>query len=116
MALVQVPDGRRWPERAQRADAADAEDDLLLDARLAVAAVQARRERAIPRGVLFEIGVEQVQLDAAQPDAPHGHEHRAVAERDGGDARLAVGGRRRLDGDVAPSSAFRSPLPASRRR
>ena len=45
--------------RPQRADTADAEDDLLLDARLAIAAVEARRQLAIPGRVLFEIGVEQ---------------------------------------------------------
>ena len=59
-----------------------AEDDFLLHARLAIAAVEARRQLAIPRRVLFEIGVEQVQLDAAEPDAPHRHEHAAIAERD----------------------------------
>jgi hypothetical protein len=47
----------------QRAHAADAEDDLLLDARLAVAAVEPRRQLAVPRRVLLEVGVEQVQLD-----------------------------------------------------
>ena len=62
VAFVEVPDGRVEPERAQRPHAADAEDDLLLDARLAVAAVEARRELAIPRRVLLEIGVEQIEL------------------------------------------------------
>ena len=47
--FVQVKDRRRHAERLQRPDAADAEDDLLLDARLAVAAVQARRQLAVPR-------------------------------------------------------------------
>ena len=57
-------------QRLERAHAADAEDDLLLHARLAVAAVQARRQLAIPRRVLLEVGVEQVQLDAAEAHAP----------------------------------------------
>ena len=89
-------------ERLQRADAADAEDDFLLDARFAVAAVEPRRQLAIPRRVLFEIGVEQIQLDAAEAHAPHGDEHRSIAERHGGDARLAV--RRR-----APARSARPP-------
>ena len=40
--FVQMKGPRCHAERLQRPDAADAEDDLLLDARLAVAAVQAR--------------------------------------------------------------------------
>ena len=59
--FVEVPHGRCDAERAQRANAADAEDDLLLQPRLAIAAVQARREIAILRRVFLEAGVEQVQ-------------------------------------------------------
>ena len=76
VAFVQVEDAGVDAERLQRADAADAEDDLLLDARLAIAAVEARRQLAIPRRVLFEIGVEQVQRHAAEPHAPDRDEHR----------------------------------------
>ena len=90
VSFVQVIDARVGAHRLQHAHAADAEDDLLLHARLAVAAVEARRQLAIPRRVLLEVGVEQVQLHAADADAPHRHEHRAVAERHRGDARLAV--------------------------
>jgi hypothetical protein len=75
----------------ERADAADAEDDLLLDARLAIAAVQPRRQLAIPRRVLLEVRVEQVQLHAAEPHAPDRDEHAAAAERHRDDARLALG-------------------------
>ena len=89
--FVEVEDRRLDAERLQRADAADAEDDFLLHAGFAVAAVQARRQLAVPRRVLLEIGVEQVQLHAADPHAPDRDEHRAIAERHGGDARLAVG-------------------------
>ena len=46
-------------DRLERAHAADAENDLLLDARFPVAAVEPRRQLAVPRGVLFEIRVEQ---------------------------------------------------------
>ena len=76
VAFVQVEDGRRRAERLQRADAADAEDDLLLDARFAIAAVEPRRQLAIPRRVLLEIGVEQIQLHAAEAHAPDRDEHR----------------------------------------
>ena len=71
-------------------------------ARVAVAAVQPRRQLAIPRRVLFEIGVEQVELDAADADAPDGDEHRAVAERHRGDAGLPSGVMRRLDRRFLP--------------
>ena len=43
VALVQVEDGRLDPERRQRADAADPEQQLLPDAVLAVAAVERSR-------------------------------------------------------------------------
>ena len=102
VAFVEVIDRRVDAHRLEHAHAADAEDDLLLDARLAVAAVEARRQLAIPRRVLLEVGVEQVQLHAADAHAPDRHEHGAVAERHGGDARLAVGRHRRLDRRVGP--------------
>ena len=76
------------PSARSDAHAADAEDDLLLDARLAIAAVEPRRELAIPRRVLVEVGVEQEEPDASDAHAPHRGEHRAIAERHGGDAGL----------------------------
>ena len=78
-------------ERAQRAHAADAEDDLLLHAGLAIAAVEARGQLAIPGRVLLEIGVEQVELRVSEPHVPDRDQHRARAERHGNHARLAVG-------------------------
>src|SRR5437660_8075698 len=75
MSLVEVE--HRWirAERLQHADAADAQNDFLLDARFAVAAVEPRRQLAVPRRVLLQIRVEQVQLDATDPDAPHRYEY-----------------------------------------
>ena len=92
--------------RLQRADAADAEDDLLLHARFAIAAVEPRRQLAVPRGVLLQIGVEQIQLHAAEPHAPHRDEDAAVAERHGDDARFPVGRDGRLDRRVRPREAL----------
>ena len=58
--FVQVPDAPASIPSARRTrDAADPEDDLLLDARFAIAAVQPRRQLTIPRRVFLEIGVEQ---------------------------------------------------------
>src|SRR5206468_12057535 len=102
VALVEMKHRRVGAERLERANAADAENDFLLDARLAIAAVQPRGQLAVPWRVLFEIRVEEIQLDAPDPDTPHGDEHRAFAERHGGDARLAVGGYCRLDRRVSP--------------
>ena len=87
--FVEVIGRRRAAHRLQHAHAADAEDDLLLHARFAIAAIEARRQLAIPRRVLLEIGVEQIQRDPAHAHAPHRHEHRAVAERHRGDARAS---------------------------
>ena len=77
VAFVEVKDRRARAERLQRANAADAEDDFLLDSRFAIAAVEPRRQLAVPRRVLFEIGVEQVQLHAADAHAPDGDQHRS---------------------------------------
>ena len=87
VAFVQVVDRRVQPQGAQDADAADAEDDLLLDTRLAVAAVESRGELPVPRRVLLEIGVEQEQLRASELHAPHRDENGPIAERHGHDAR-----------------------------
>ena len=113
--FVEVIDRGRVAHRLQHADAADAEDDFLLHARLAIAAVETRRQLAIPRRVLLEIGVEQVQHDASDADAPDRDEHRSIAERHRRDARLAVRRDRRLDRRAASNSASRRPPAAIRR-
>ena len=61
MAFVDVPDRRLEPSSRERAHAADAEHDLLLDARRAVAAVQPMGDVAIVLGVLRDVGIEQIQ-------------------------------------------------------
>jgi hypothetical protein len=75
--LVEMPDHRIDAERAKRTHAADAENDLLLDSRFAVAAVQPRGQLAIPRRVLLEVGVEEEQPRVPQAHAPHRDQHRA---------------------------------------
>ena len=105
MPFVQVPHRRIEPEGAEGTHAADAEDDLLLDPRLAIAAVQAGRQLTIPGRVLLEIGVEQIEVRVSQLRVPDLHQHRALAERHGNDARLAVRHHRRLDGRVLPPQA-----------
>src|SRR4029450_947939 len=46
MPFVQVPYGRRDAQSAQGADAADTEEDFLLETRFAIAAVEPRRAAA----------------------------------------------------------------------
>ena len=100
--FVEVIRGRITSHCLERAHAADSQDDLLLHPRLAVAAVESRRQLAIPRRVLLEVGVEQIQLYAAEMHEPHRHQHCPVAKRHGGDARLAVGRHRRRDRRIGP--------------
>src|SRR5688572_29528407 len=59
--FVQMKDQGIRPERLQRPDAPDAEDDLLLNARFTIAAVEPRREFAVPGYVFFEVGIEQIE-------------------------------------------------------
>ena len=70
MALVHVEDGRLEAERAQRADAADAEDELLPEPVLAVAAVEPVGDRARLGRVPLDVGVEQVEARPADVGAP----------------------------------------------
>ena len=59
------------PIALQRAHAADAQHDLLADARVDVAAVERIGDVAILRQhVLRNVGVEQVQRDAADVELP----------------------------------------------
>ena len=116
MAFVQVVDERLEAQRLEHAHPADAEDDFLLHARFAIAAVQTSGELPIPRSVFVEVGVEEVQLDAAEAHAPYGHEYRAGAERHRGHARRALRRQRRRDRRIGPVQLFvRLLLPPVRR-
>jgi hypothetical protein len=79
VAFVQVVDVRRDVERAQQPDAADAEDDLLHAARLAVAAVEVAGDEAVGLAVLRKVRVEQVEFDAAHFGQPRAQFDRAAA-------------------------------------
>ena len=58
------------PSAQQRADAADAEHELLAEPQLAVAAVERARDRAAGLGVAVDVGVEQVEARAADIGPP----------------------------------------------
>ena len=68
--FVQVPHGGGHPERAQRAQAADAEDHFLAHPRGLIPAVQAMGDVTIRGDVLGAIGVEQIDRNAAHLRLP----------------------------------------------
>ncbi len=76
---------------AQRADAADAEQDLLLEAVLPVAAVEVVGDLTVLVEVGLEIGVEQVEVRAAHLTAPYAGRERAARERHGDRHPVAAG-------------------------
>ena len=72
--LVHVPHRRRHAQRAQRAHAAQPQDHLLANAYRRITAVQAVSDLAVLDGVVFAVGVEQIDRDAPDiglPDARH---------------------------------------------
>jgi hypothetical protein len=89
VTLVDVPDGRREPERAHGANAADAEHGLLAEAVITVAAVENVGDSPIFRRVLLDVGVEQQHRHAADGRAPDAQRDVATRER-AGHAELAA--------------------------
>lgn len=71
MPFVDVPDRGLEADGRQRACAADPEHDLLLDAHVAVAAVELVGNVAVGFGVVFEVGIEQVERDMPHARLPH---------------------------------------------
>ena len=100
VALVHMPDRGVVAEGAHGAHAADAEDDFLADAHLAVAAVEAGAELAVLGGVAVDVGVHQVDGDAADLDAPDLGVDRAAGQVDVDEDRLALRVERLGDGHL----------------
>ena len=71
VALVEVPGRRGDAQLAQGADAADAEDELLVQPHLATAHVEDVADGPVALGVLGDVGVEQQQGYAADLYQPH---------------------------------------------
>ena len=82
VTFVHVPGGGVDVEATEGTDATDAEDDLLLDAGLLVAAVEAGGELAIPGGVALGVGVHEDDAHLARVDAPEVDKDRPVIELD----------------------------------
>lgn len=70
VAFVDVEDGGVFAEGGKGFDAPDAEDDLLLDAGFHVPAVEVFGDIAVGSCVLWEVGVQEVERDAADVCAP----------------------------------------------
>ena len=91
VALVEVPHTRTDRQRAQRAHAADAEHDLLVQPHLAAADVEDVGDRPVGLGVVGNVRVEQQQRSAADFRQPHGAPDRPAGEVDAHAERPTVG-------------------------
>ncbi len=112
VALVHVVDRRVDAERAQRAHPADPERQLLHHAGVLIPAVEMAGDPAVALLVVVAIGVEEVERDAADTDAPDAQLHRATVDREGDRERHAVAADHALDRqgrDVEVDVALRLP-------
>jgi hypothetical protein len=89
--LIHVAHRGDLPEQLERANAADAQNDLLLDPRVLIAAIQLGGDGPVLLPVLWDVRVEQIQRDPPDLDAPDAQEHVAAGQGRGGDERLARG-------------------------
>jgi hypothetical protein len=83
VALVQVHDRRSDAQSLKRSDAAEAEQRVLREARVAIAHVESARDPAVDRAVLRARRVEEIERDGSDVDPPDLGRHVAAADRDG---------------------------------
>ena len=104
VALVEVPGRGRDAQRAERPDAADAQDQLLVEAHLAAADVQDVGDRPVGLVVVGHVGVQQQQRHAAdlgQPDGDvHGRGRAARRARGAGRRSSSADAQERQAGEV----------------
>ena len=91
VALVEVPHGRRQAEGADRADAADPEDQLLVQPHLAAADVQDVGDRPVGERVLGHVRVEQQDRDPPDLGEPDGDREIPAGQLDRDGQRQPVG-------------------------
>ena len=89
VALVEVPDRGRDAQRPQRAHAADAQHQLLVEAHLAAADVEDVGDRAVRVVVVGQVRVQQQDRHPADLRDPHGGEQVAAGQLDADRQRLA---------------------------
>ena len=78
VAFVHVPHRRIVAQRPQRAHAADAQNDLLLQAAFQIAVIQAGGEFAIGGRIAFHIGIDQEQRHAPHLNVPQAGVHHPI--------------------------------------
>ena len=100
MAFVAVIDLRIHAEGAQGADAAETEEEFLLEAVLPAAAIELVGDLAVFGAVGLIIGIQQVQVGAADFDFPQAGAQVAAREGDLGGHPLAFGVKHRLGRDI----------------
>ena len=91
VSLVHVAHLGHAAQRRERLEAADAEQEFLMEAHPLVAAVEPPGDLAQFGRVLGQFGVEQHQRDVADPEDPRGEEEFAVAEAHQAGDFVAVG-------------------------
>lgn len=101
MSFVHVEGRGLEAERAQQPHAADAEHNLLHDARGTVPAIDAQREIAVVRLVFPPVGVEQIDRHPANVHAPGVEKYRAGDDAHGADHLLAAGVEHRFEREVS---------------
>ena len=70
MPLVHVTDRGGDPDLAQSSDTSDAEENLLTNAHVQIAAIKTSGERPIVGHVLIDVAVQQVELDSPDLHPP----------------------------------------------
>ena len=100
--LVHVGHGGIDAEGAEGPDAAHAEEDLLLDAHLLVAAVEGRGDEAVLGAVLLDVRVEEVERGAADLDLPDLGRDEAARQVHGYLDGVTPGVEAAVDGHVVP--------------
>ena len=90
VALVEMPDGRLDSERPKRPDAADAQDELLVQPHLPASDVQDVRDRPVGVVVLGDVRVEQQHGRPSDLDAPDRDVQVALRQGDRDGQRLSV--------------------------
>ena len=87
-------------EGAERADTADTEQDLLLQAVLPVTSIELMGDGTVLGKVGLPVGIEKVQVGTADTDLPDAGNDIASGECDAGSHPVAIGIKHRLRGDL----------------
>ncbi len=107
MALVQVDERGADTELREHPHPADPEDGVLRESGVPVTDVEARGDPTVDRVIVVAVGVEQIESDASDVDAPHLHVDFPAADPDRHRQGSAVGSgdahrRHPVEGAVEP--------------